>query len=74
MEQMEFGNRRRLFKESEILDGYDIDHCAFDGVGRNAEPGTECGGVSRRVVMLMLPHVGGELRVHYPAERHKPER
>ena len=26
------------------------------------------------VVMLMLPHVGGELRVHNPAERHQPER
>ena len=29
--------------------------------------------MSRSVVMLMLPHVGGELRVHNPAERHKPE-
>jgi len=30
--------------------------------------------VSRRVVVLMLPYVGGELRVHNPAERHNPER
>ena len=30
--------------------------------------------MSRRIVMLMLPHVGGELGVHNPAERHKPER
>lgn len=30
--------------------------------------------MSRCVVMLMLPHVGGELRVHNSAERHKPER
>ena len=25
-------------------------------------------------VMLMLPHMGGELRVNNPTERHKPER
>ena len=30
--------------------------------------------MSRLIVMLMLPHVGGELRVDNPAERHKPER
>ena len=30
--------------------------------------------MSRGLVMLMLPHVGGELRVDDPAERHKPER
>ena len=30
--------------------------------------------MGRLVVMLMLPHVGGELRVHNPAERHNPER
>jgi hypothetical protein len=29
--------------------------------------------VSCRVVMLVLPHVGGELRVHNPAERHNPK-
>ena len=28
----------------------------------------------RRAVMLVLPHVGGELRIDNPAERHKPER
>ena len=28
----------------------------------------------RRTVMLMLPHMGGELRVDNPAKRHKPER
>ena len=28
----------------------------------------------RRAVMLVLPHVGGELGVDNPAERHKPER
>ena len=27
-----------------------------------------------RVVMLVLPDVGGELRVDNPAKRHKPER
>jgi hypothetical protein len=36
--EMELGNRRRLFKERRVSDGYDIDHCAFDGVGRGAEP------------------------------------
>ncbi len=30
--------------------------------------------MSRCVVVLMLPHVGGELRVDDPAERHEPER
>ncbi len=28
----------------------------------------------RRTVMLVLPHVGGELRIDNSAERHKPER
>ncbi len=28
----------------------------------------------RRAVMLVRPHMGGELRVDNPAERHKPER
>ena len=30
--------------------------------------------MSRRIVVLVLPHVGGELRIDNPAERHKPER
>ena len=30
--------------------------------------------MSRRVVVLMLPQVSGDLRIHNPAERHKPER
>jgi hypothetical protein len=38
MGDMELGNRRRLFKESRVLDGRDIDDSAFDGIGRNAEP------------------------------------
>jgi hypothetical protein len=38
MGDMELGNRRRLFKESRVLDGCDIDGSAFDGVGRDAEP------------------------------------
>ena len=59
MGEMELGNRRRLFKKRRVPDGYDIDRCAFDGVGCGAEPGTQCGGVSRRVVMRMLRHVGG---------------
>jgi hypothetical protein len=59
MGEMELGNRRRLFKVSRISDWCDIDHCAFDGVGRGTEPGTECGGVSCRIVMRMLRHMGG---------------
>jgi len=35
---MELGNRGRLIEESEVSDGRDIDRCAFDGVGRGAEP------------------------------------
>ena len=38
MGDMELGNRRRLFKKSGVSDGYDIDRCAVDGVGRSAEP------------------------------------
>ena len=38
MEEMELSNRRHLFKESRVSDWCDIDHCAFDGVGRGAEP------------------------------------
>jgi hypothetical protein len=38
MGEMELGNRRRLFKERRVSDGCDIDRCAFDGVGRGAEP------------------------------------
>lgn len=30
--------------------------------------------MSCRVVVLVLPQVSGDLRVHNPAERHKPER
>ena len=74
MEKMEFGNRRRLLKEIRRLDGCEINYCAFYGVCRDAEPRTECCRMSFGFVMRMLRHVGGELRVHNPAERHKPER
>ena len=30
--------------------------------------------MSRRIVVLMLPQVGGDLRIHNAAERYKPER
>ena len=71
---MKSGDRRRWFKSRRVSDWCDIDHRASNGVGCDAEPGAQHGGVSCRVVMLMLPHVGGELRVHNPTERHKPER
>ena len=70
---MKWGNGRGLFEEHRVSDGRDIVRCAFDSVGCDAEPRTQCGGVSRRIVMLMLSYVGGELRVDKPAERHKPE-
>ena len=38
MGEMELGNRKRLFKEKRVSDGCDIDHCAFDGIGRGAKP------------------------------------
>ncbi len=38
MGEMKLGNRRRLFKKRRVSDWCDIDHCAFDGVGRGAEP------------------------------------
>ena len=74
MGDIKLSNGRGLFKGRRILDWCDVDSCAFDGVGCDAEPRTQCGGVSRRVVMVMLSHVGSELRVDNPAERHKPER
>ena len=74
MGNMELGNRSRLLKDSQGLDWYKIDYSAFDSVCRDTEPRTEYAGVSRCIVMLMLPHVGGELRVHDPAESHEPER
>jgi len=38
MEEMELGNRRRLFKKSRVSDWCDIDCSAFDGIGRDAKP------------------------------------
>jgi hypothetical protein len=74
MGKMECSDRMGLFNEVDVLDGCEIDRCAFDRISCDAEPGTECGGVSRRVVVLVLSHMGGELGIDNPAERHKPER
>lgn len=63
-----------MLKESRVSDWCDIDHDTFDCVGCDAEPGTQCSGVSRRIVVLMLSQVGSDLRVDDPAERHQPER
>jgi hypothetical protein len=71
--KMELGDRRRLFKNRRVSNWCDFDCCAFDGIGCNAEPGAQHGGMSRRVVMLMLRRVGSQLRVYDSAERHKPE-
>ncbi len=38
MGDMVLGNRRRLFKKSEVSDWYDISYCAFDGIGCDTEP------------------------------------
>ena len=38
MGDMKLSYRRGLFKERRISDWGDIDHCAFDGVGCDAEP------------------------------------
>lgn len=38
MGNMELGNGRRLFKESRILNWYDIDRCSLDRIGCDAEP------------------------------------
>ena len=38
MGETELSDRRRLFKESRNSDWRDIDRCAFDCVGRDAEP------------------------------------
>ena len=37
----------------------EVDQGSLARIGSHTEPRTECGGVSRRVVMLMLRHVGG---------------
>ena len=38
MGKMEFGDRKCLFKDVDILDGCEIDSCALDGIGCDAEP------------------------------------
>jgi len=38
MGKMEFNNRRRLFKEGDVLDWCEIDFCAFDRIGCDAKP------------------------------------
>lgn len=73
MGKMGFGHKRRVLKEGDVLDGCEIDSCAFDRIGCDAKPRTECGRVSRRIVVFMLSHVGRQLRVDNPTERHKPE-
>ena len=74
MGDIKLSNGRGLFKGRRKLDGRDIVHRAFDSIGCDAEPRTQCGGVSRCIVVVMLSQVGSELRVDNPAERHKPER
>jgi hypothetical protein len=38
MEEMELCNGRGLFKKRRVLDGCDVDRCAFDGVSCDTEP------------------------------------
>ncbi len=38
MGDMKLSNGRGLFKERRVLDGCDVDRCAFDGVSCDAEP------------------------------------
>ena len=38
MGKMEFSDRKRLFKDGNVLDGCEVDSCALDGIGSDAEP------------------------------------
>ena len=38
MGKMEFGDRKCLFKDGNALDGCEVDSCALDGIGGDAEP------------------------------------
>ena len=38
MGKMEFGDRKCLFKDGNVLDGCEVDSCALDGIGSDAEP------------------------------------
>jgi hypothetical protein len=38
MGKMEFGNRKCLFKDGDVLDECEIDSCALDGIGSDTEP------------------------------------
>ena len=51
-----------------------MDRGSLDCIGSYTKPRTEYGRMSRSVMMLMLHHVGGQLRVDNPAMRHNPER
>jgi hypothetical protein len=38
MGKLGFGCRRCVFKDGDVLDGYEIDSCSLDGIGGDAEP------------------------------------
>ena len=38
MGKMEFGDRKCLLKDGDVLDGREIDSCALDGIGSDTEP------------------------------------
>ena len=38
MRKMECSDRRGLLSEADVLDGCEIDRCALDGIGSDAEP------------------------------------
>ena len=38
MGKLGFGCRRCVFKDVDVLDGCEIDPCALDGIGCDAEP------------------------------------
>jgi hypothetical protein len=38
MGKMKFCDRKCLFKDSDVLDGCEVDSCGLDGIGGDAEP------------------------------------
>ena len=48
-----------LLYKSDLFNRREVDRGSLARIGSHTEPRTEYGGVSRRVVMRMLCHVGG---------------
>ena len=48
-----------LLYKIDLVNRLEVDRGSLARIGSHTQPRTQCGGVSRRVVMFMLHHVGG---------------